>query len=234
MTKLHLGCGRRLFHHFVNVDILPDVGADVVEDIFTLPSFESNSADLIVVIHAIEHCGRKTYMSALKRWHEVLKPGGTLRIAVPDIRAAMEWYLKTFNLRDIHGLLWGGQKDEYDHHCIGWDQKTLTEDLTEVGFVNVRRYDWRTTEHFYVDDYSSAALPCVSYKTRTGPVENFPVSLNMECYKPASGSPFIAPSFYCPKCGKPPYGYSAPDLDCRCEDGPKMSPECAKYRKLFE
>jgi len=99
MKKVHLGSGRKLIHGFINVDILPDVGAELVEDIFTLPSFEANSVDIFYWAHAIEHCSRKTYMSALKRWHEVLKPGGTLRIAVPDVRAAMEWYLKTFNLR---------------------------------------------------------------------------------------------------------------------------------------
>jgi len=29
----------------------------------------------------------------------------------------------------------------------------------DVGFKEVVRYDWRKTEHFYVDDYSQAYLP---------------------------------------------------------------------------
>lgn len=182
--NLHLGCGTKLIHGFVNVDVLETVGADVVDDVFALKTFDAGCADLIYSSHCLEHVSRNYFKEALKRWHEVLKPGGILRIAVPDIRAAMEWYLKTFNLDDIQGLLWGGQRDEHDIHFIGWDEKTMTRDLTEAGFMNVKRYDWRETSHYYVDDYASACLPYVSYKTRKGPIENFPVSLNMECQKP--------------------------------------------------
>jgi len=28
-----------------------------------------------------------------------------------------------------------------------------------MGFCDVRVYDWKSTEHFYVDDYSQAYLP---------------------------------------------------------------------------
>jgi hypothetical protein len=31
--------------------------------------------------------------------------------------------------------------------------------MEEAGFKNVKRYDWKKTEHFYVDDYSQAYLP---------------------------------------------------------------------------
>ncbi len=176
--KLHLGCGRRKFHGFCNVDILPEVNPDLVEDIFALPSFSPNSVELLVSIHAIEHVGRREYMAALKRWHEVLKPGGVLRLAVPDINAAMMLYLKTGNLREIHGFLWGGQKDEYDHHSIGWDEKTLTEDLVEAGFCNIKRYNWRETEHFFIDDYSQSYSPHMDKQNGTL------MSLNMEATKP--------------------------------------------------
>lgn len=184
--KLHLGCGLRKIHGFINIDALPTVGADVVEDVFTLPSFLSGSVELCYACHVLEHSKRATYLDVLRRWFDILKPTGTLRLAVPDLRAAMEWYLSTGNLRDIHGLLYGGQADDYDHHGIGWDEKTLTEDLRAVGFTNVHRYDWRQTEHFYCDDYSMSSLPFVQYFTRRpdGILGGKAVSLNIEAIKP--------------------------------------------------
>ena len=35
----------------------------------------------------------------------------------------------------------------------------MTRDLKSVGFRDVKRYDWKKTEHFYIDDYSQAYLP---------------------------------------------------------------------------
>ena len=36
---------------------------------------------------------------------------------------------------------------------------TLKRDLLDIGFKSVERYNWKDTEHFYVDDYSQAYLP---------------------------------------------------------------------------
>lgn len=185
--KLHLGCGPRKIHGFVNIDALGSVFPDLVEDVFSLPSFRPNTVDLIYACHVLEHAERNTYKRVLNRWFELLKPNHELRLATPDLRAAMEWYLDTGRLRDIHGLLYGGQKDGYDHHGWGWDEQTLTADLQEAGFVHVARYDWRETDHFYIDDYSAAYLPAIAYKTRRGPspiMQGKLVSLNLCAFKP--------------------------------------------------
>lgn len=180
--KLHLGCGKKLIHGWTNVDIDPSVKPDVVDDVFTLNAFNGNSAEVIYASHVLEHATREKAAKALIRWYDVLKPGGILRIAVPDIQAAIQWYWMTGNLDDIKGLLWGGQKTPHDFHYTGWDEDALTRSLGAIGFKDVKRYDWRATEHYWVDDYSSAALPMVAYKTRhpSGKLEGFPVSLNME------------------------------------------------------
>ena len=184
MLKLHLGSGVKKIAGWVNIDVDQSVNPDVVDNIFLLESVADNSADECYCSHALEHILRPDVPVALKRWFDILKPGGLLRVAVPDIEAAMRWYNQTFRLEDIRGLLWGGQKNRYDFHCLGWDERTLTSDLTNAGFIDVKRYDFRETEHFYIDDYSSAHLPANQYKTRKGKWEGMSVSLNMECRKP--------------------------------------------------
>jgi hypothetical protein len=96
----------------------------------------------------------------MRRWNEVLKPGGVLRISVPDLEAVFAAYFYHKDLRLLQNFLYGSQKHPYDFHYTGWDFQTMKEDLEAAGFVNVRRYDWqKTPPHNYVDDYSQAYLP---------------------------------------------------------------------------
>ena len=173
-------------HGFVNIDVRPEVRPDVVDDVFELKTIEAGAVDLIYACHVLEHACRDSVPHILSRWFQLLKPRGMLRVCVPDLRAACEYYLSTNDLKAVHGLFYGGQRNDWDFHRVGFDETTLTDTLKRVGFQFVRRYDWRTTEHAYVDDYSMAALPKVSYFTRN-PEGVAPggtqVSLNMEAIK---------------------------------------------------
>lgn len=184
-VKLHLGCFHKKIHGYTNVDIREDVFPDVVDDICTLKKFKNESVDEIYACHVLEHTSRDDSKKVLKRWFDVLKPGGVLRISVPDLQAVCEYYICYKNLDILQALLYGSQKHQYDFHYTGWDESTLTRDLMEVNFKNIKRYDWRLTEHFYIDDYSQCYLPKFSYNTRriTGEVDGKLMSLNMEATK---------------------------------------------------
>lgn len=164
-------------HGFVNIDALREVNPDSVQDVFRLPKIKPNSVDLIYACHVLEHSGRVTSRVVLTRWHEVLKRGGVLRLAVPDIEMAMKWYLMHGDLSEISGFLWGGQRNQYDHHGVGFDFASVSALLVESGFGFIRRWDWRTTEHSHVDDYSQAYLPHMN--KITGSL----MSLNVEATK---------------------------------------------------
>ena len=163
--KLNLGCFDAKIEGFVNVDVRAEVNPDVIDDAFTLKTFEDNSVDLIYCCHMLEHGDFKQAKQSLVRWRQVLKPGGTLRVAVPDMEAHFAHYFYHKDLRKLYSAFWGSQRHSYDYHKIGWDFKTLREDLEEVGFSNVRRYDWRETEHAHVDDYSQAYEPHMQKET---------------------------------------------------------------------
>ena len=185
MKKLHLGCFQKKIHGFINIDIREDVEPDVVDDVFKLEKFEENSVDLIYVCHVLEHANRAESKRAMKRWCEILKPGGILRVAVPDLEACFEYYMATKDFDILNALLYGSQRHPYDFHYTGWDETTLRRDLIEAGFKKAWRYDWRDTEHFYIDDYSQCYLPKMSYTTRrkNGEMDGKLVSLNMEAEK---------------------------------------------------
>ena len=98
----------------------------------------------------------------LREWHRVLAPDGVLRIAVPDFAAVVEMYAHE-GLKDgksgLVGLICGGQRDEFDYHKVIFDEPFMTYLLTKIGYRDVHRWDWRTTEHAHIDDFSQSYLP---------------------------------------------------------------------------
>ena len=159
-TCLNLGCFNKKLPGFINVDIRPEVEPDVVDDAFKLKSFKANSVDLIYSSHMLEHLDFKDSKKALKRWFDILKYDGILRLAVPDMTAAFAHYFYWGDLKLMYSNLWGSQRHDFDYHKSGYDKKTLTEKLHEAGFKEVREWDWQTTSpHNYVDDYSQAYYP---------------------------------------------------------------------------
>lgn len=158
--KLNLGCFDKKLPGFVNVDIRQDVDPDMVDDAFRLERFEDNSADEIYSSHMLEHLSRKDGKQAIQRWFQVLKPGGVLRLAVPDIEAAMRRYLYTGNLSELDCLIFGSQKHQFDFHYAGYDFSTLSSLLRSEGFEDVKRWNWwEETPYRYIDDFSHAYLP---------------------------------------------------------------------------
>lgn len=177
--KLHLGCGPRYIPGFIHVDALSAPHVDIVGPVERLP-MDDASATLIYASHVLEHFGRFEYRAVLEEWFRVLKPGGTLRLSVPDFAACAEIYYESGlvdGLSGLVGLIVGGQRDNYDYHKMIFDEAFLRRELLDIGFRTVQRWDWRTTEHVGVDDYSQAYIPHMQKKS--GRL----MSLNIEAVK---------------------------------------------------
>ena len=157
--KLHLGCGKHYIDGYTNIDIDPQFKLDVVDDVVALKKFENSTVDVIYACMVMEHLGKFKYVQAIKRWHELLKSGGTLRIVVPDFEAVANYYVKTKDLKNIYSALYAGQTDPYNFHYWCWDFETLKKDLESAGFKDVKRYDRNKTEHANVRDWSINYIP---------------------------------------------------------------------------
>lgn len=159
--KLHLGCGPRYIPGFVHVDAQPGPHVDIVGPVERLPMADG-SVSLIYASHVLEHFGRHEYKAVLQEWFRVLEAGGILRLAVPDFAACAAIYYESGladGLSGLVGLIVGGQRDGNDFHKMIFDEDFLRGDLLAAGFRQVRRWDWRTTEHAAIDDYSQSYLP---------------------------------------------------------------------------
>ncbi len=162
LRRLHLGCGNKYLPGFYHVDIVDAPHVDHAGHVDDLQFIPDNAVELIYACHVLEHFGRYEVSPTLREWYRVLAPGGVLRLAVPDFEAVVATYLK-IGLEDgrngLMGLVCGGQRTPYDHHKVVFDEPYLTRLLHQVGFAEVRRWDWRTTDHAELDDYSQAYLP---------------------------------------------------------------------------
>lgn len=144
--KLHLGCGNIRLKGFCNVDILPTHAVDVVSDISKLDNFSNGSIEMIYACHVLEHFSHDEALEVLKRWFEVLKPSGELRISVPDIDRIVKIYSKNWQHFQTPGntpwigLLYGGQGDPYDFHKTGFNFCWMKYLLEGMGFVDVHEY----------------------------------------------------------------------------------------------
>lgn len=176
--KLHLGCGKKIIPGWINIDAVQQAHGVLMDDVAILSKIEDTSSDEIYACHVLEHFGRNNIKPVLETWFRKLKPGGLIRISVPDVQAVFEKYQQGTPLIILMGLLYGGQRNEYDYHKVGFDFETLSSTMSSVGFIDIKRYEWQNLDHSHMDDYSQAYLPHMD-KTN-GKL----MSLNLEARKP--------------------------------------------------
>jgi SAM-dependent methyltransferase len=133
--------------------------------------------DLVWMNHVLEHFKRREVFKVLTEWMRILKPGGILRVSVPDFAGLCKVYHQYGKLELVVGALFGRQDYLYNIHYNVFDFQSLKKILEDVGFENVQHYDWRGTEHANIDDYSQAYIPHMDKENGTL------ISLNVECNK---------------------------------------------------
>ena len=177
--KFNIGCGKRNFgKDWVHIDGGEFDHIDS-KDIF-IRDFKEESAELIYASHFIEYFDRLEIVKLLKRWKEVLRPNGILRLALPNFEIYASLYInKKISLEDCLGPLYGqmnmGNKTIY--HKTTYDYYSLKKLLEQVGMRNINKYNWRDTDHSEFDDHSQAYLPHMDKEN------GILMSLNVECIK---------------------------------------------------
>jgi len=177
--KINLGCGWRNFgKDWVHID-----GGDYSHldshDIVTLP-YRDNTVDLIYASHVLEYFDYDAAVILMYGWYRKLKPGGTIRIAVPNFAAMASLYMAgQYPLESFLGPLYGKMymDGKAIYHKTAYDYARLKSVLFKAGFNYVRMYDWKDTEHSMYDDHSQAYLPHMDKENGTL------ISLNMEAIK---------------------------------------------------
>lgn len=143
--KLNIGAGDTVLPGYVRVDGRGLLGQDVVQ----MSPYVFGNADSITEIycsHLLEHFPRSQFPSILSNFYRMLKPGGTLRIAVPDFAWFVGQYSSGVGLGELLAPLFGGQNYDFNYHMNVFDRNTLHSFLLAAGFTTIE--DWSSRAFF--------------------------------------------------------------------------------------
>lgn len=91
VKKLNLGCGKNILKDWLNTDL--QFGRDVlILDASKKLPFESETFDYVFTEHMIEHLPYPAGKRLLMECFRILKKGGHLRIATPDLEFLIRFY----------------------------------------------------------------------------------------------------------------------------------------------
>ncbi len=91
LKKLQVGCGYNPLDGWLNTDLLATSKVVYLDATEKLP-FPDNSLDYIFTEHVFEHISYLLGSNFLKEAHRVLKPGGRIRIATPNLPFLIDLY----------------------------------------------------------------------------------------------------------------------------------------------
>ena len=182
-VNLNLGCWHREIPGWIHIDLCDMPHIDYNSSIDDLYMFNNETVDLIYSSHSFEYFDVKKAPFVLQEWYRVLKPGGILRLAVPDFDSLVNLYSSTKDIKNILGPLFGRMEIETKtnkemlFHKTTYTFDSIKELLNLNGFVKVKRYDWKETIHKDYDDHSQAYYPHMDKE------KGLLLSLNVEAVK---------------------------------------------------
>ena len=160
---MDLGCGRNCHPELINLDYLWHPEVDVCWDIQTGIPFPDGKLKGIFTEHCLEHFPIAKAFYLLKECRRILRPGGILRIVVPDAGMYLERYyersrkksaeLFPFEAKEffegfytpilsVNRIYYQDREQAFGHRTM-FDFDLMKKMLLKVGFGRVERQNYR-------------------------------------------------------------------------------------------
>jgi SAM-dependent methyltransferase len=161
---INLGSGTDALQGFINIDFFTTAGIDYGTDLRYPLMIEDEAVDGIFCEHTLEHLNYREADSLLKDCRRILKPGGAIRIVVPDLSLFLrnycerngEWFREWERLMFRESVVaerlertLGSPLEaisfvtqEYGHSS-SWDFETLRNHLERSGFLDIVETSFR-------------------------------------------------------------------------------------------
>lgn len=145
---INVGCGPNTLSSMDNMDFYQFSlrGSVIGHDVrFQFP-FENEVYRGIITEHTIEHLTPFDAINMLKEFHRILRPGGIVRIIVPDLEKYIKFYLQDLANEEITNefaafengceAIWNLTQNW--EHVSCWDYKMLSKCLIDAGFKDCK------------------------------------------------------------------------------------------------
>lgn len=153
VRRLNWGCGDNVQPGWINSDMKDGPGIDMSCHIREGLQLESDSIDYVVSIHALQEIPYDGLAPVLQELRRVLKPGGILRLCLPDLDKGYEAYkrndrdyflipdedAKSIGAKLILQLIW------YGYTRILFNYDLIEELLQKAGYSRISRCAFRQT-----------------------------------------------------------------------------------------
>jgi SAM-dependent methyltransferase len=92
-AMLNIGCGNRFHSDWINLDIYPNPPYVAAHNLRHPLPFANNTFEVVYMSHVLEHFNRDEGLKLLIECHRVCRPGGVIRLAIPDLEKIAILYL---------------------------------------------------------------------------------------------------------------------------------------------
>jgi predicted SAM-dependent methyltransferase len=159
VKKLQIGTGNNILPGWLNTDLYTDVAFNDIAflDVSDPFPFKDNTFDVVFSEHMIEHVPYALGQTMLKEIRRVLKPGGKVRIATPNLANILALYTDKPTPAQERYIKWSvdrhdkGVKIYSPQHVINtfmnswghsfvYDPKSMREAFTSAGFVDITEH----------------------------------------------------------------------------------------------
>lgn len=164
MKKLNFGCGSIQPKGWDNIDI-EDFGQEFVG---TIDLFAENTYDIIVAHASVQQFEWHDIVNQLKELHRILKPGGVIRISLPDIVRGFEFY------QNGDSRFFPNSEEFLDEKFSAWltwystskslmTERALMMKLRDAGFS-----EWKSARFLQSEYFTEPPIYIIQLDTRQG------------------------------------------------------------------
>src|SRR6266487_6353049 len=98
LSLLNLGCGSFVHDDWINIDFVSHDKRVIAHNLLLGIPFNANTFDAVYHSHILEHFTKADAPLFMEECYRVLKPGGWIRVVVPDLELLCKEYLKWLDL----------------------------------------------------------------------------------------------------------------------------------------
>jgi predicted SAM-dependent methyltransferase len=172
LLHINIGCGTSAAEGWYNIDNSPTIWLSripLASRVLRLPAwpkdvhrhnvlkglpFAGESVHVVYSSHTFEHFTYEQSLALTKDCFRVLKPGGTLRIVVPDLGLIVRDYLTDPSPLASHRMIqrlllghtWRDMLHPGAHHSQMFDARSLLAMVAEAGFTDAKQSSFRESD----------------------------------------------------------------------------------------